>query len=100
MTKSAAIDWAPGMLAVVPFVDSESGQKTRWFAKLLSVTDVEAQLMELVPVVGTDSTYRANIASVWREPMTALKPCDAEYDAMSNTYQLRTPSADIIGLLQ
>lgn len=77
-----------------------SGEEKWWFAKLLSVTDVDAQLMELVPIVGTEGVYRANIASTWRETIAALRPCDAEYDAVSNSYQLRTPAADIIGLLQ
>ncbi len=89
------------MLTVVPFVDTESGEKRFWFAKIMSIIDaVEAQLMELVPVANTEGVYRAKIASTWRESTVALKPCDADYEAASNSYYLRTPASDIIGLLQ
>ncbi len=99
--KLAAIEWTPGMLTVVPFVDTESGEKRFWFAKILSVIDAaEAQLMELVSVANAEGVYRANIASTWRESTVALKLCDAGYHSASNSYHLRTPASDIIGLLQ
>lgn len=96
-TKSASITWTRGMLVVVPF-ESPTGEKCFWFAKVIGVTSVEAQLVELQKVDG--NTYKANLRSTWAEPLAVLFAADADYDEQSNTYTLHTPEPEILALIE
>ena len=96
-TKSAFIDWTRGMLVVVPF-QSPTGESSFWFAKIVNVSNVEAQLIELQRVEG--NVYKANLSSSWAEPLSVLFAADADYDDHSNTYTLRTPESEILALIE
>jgi hypothetical protein len=85
------------MLVVVPF-ESPSSERSFWFAKIVNVSNVEAQLIELQRVEG--NAYKANLRSTWAEPLSVLFAADADYDDHSNTYTLRTPESEILALIE
>ena len=79
---------------------SETGVASFWFAKILRVTEAEAHLIQLEPVAGEANAYRANMRSVWAEPMRAVHVVDGSYDERTSFYSLRTSVADILKLLE
>ena len=115
--KSPTFALGQDMLVVVPFVDSgcvwvvlramviliilpETGVASFWFAKILRVTEAEAHLIQLEPVAGEANAYRANMRSVWAEPIRAVHIVDGSYDERAGFYSLRTSVADILKLLE
>ncbi len=78
----------------------ETGMAWFGFAKVLRVTDAEAHLIHLEPVAGEANAYRANMRSVWAEPLCAVLAVDANYDERAGYYSLRTSVADILKLLE
>jgi hypothetical protein len=101
--KQARASFFPGDLVVVPYVDSTTQERAFWFAKVLSCTDMEARLMQLVPAEGESggiahALYQANIAGVWCEPVSACHHCDAHYDAEAQVHCLRTPRSAVLAL--
>jgi hypothetical protein len=111
--KSPTFALGQDMLVVVPFVDSgcvwvvlramviliilpETGVASFWFAKILRVTEAEAHLIQLEPVAGEANAYRANMRSVWAEPIRAVHVVDGSYDERTSFYSLRTSVADIL----
>jgi hypothetical protein len=97
-TKTTVIDFVTGMIVCVPFKDDVTGADSFWLAKVLSSDDAEVTLIDLAPTENSGQ-YRANLRSVWREPVTACHLCDVNYDDTSNVYTLRTPPAEITALL-
>lgn len=98
-SKTTVIDFSPGMIVCVPFKDSITGDDAFWLAKVMSCDAAELTLIELAPT-NTPNEYRANLRSVWREPLTACFLCDVHYDERSNAYTLRTSASEIAGLLK
>ena len=78
----------------------ETGIASFWFAKILRVTEAEAHLIQLEPVAGEANAYRANMRSVWAEPICAVHVVDGSYDERAGFYSLRTSVADILKLLE
>ena len=78
----------------------ETGIASFWFAKILRVTEAEAHLIQLEPVAGEANAYRANMRSVWAEPICAVHVVDGIYDERAGFYSLRTSVADILKLLE
>ena len=78
----------------------ETGIASFWFAKILRVTEAEAHLIQLEPVAGEANAYRANMRSVWAEPICAVHVVDGSYDERTSFYSLRTSVADILKLLE
>jgi len=99
-SKTTVIDFSPGMIVVVPFKDSITGDDAFWLAKVMSCDGgAELTLIELAPT-NTPNEYRVDLRSVWREPVTACYLCDVQYDERSNAYLLRTTPNEISGLLK
>jgi hypothetical protein len=80
----------------VPFVDSQTGVPSFWFAKILSINDVDAHLM----IPGTSNVYRADLKSTWAESIGALRVSDADYEPDVNQYVLRTSTDDVLAMLE
>ncbi len=78
----------------------ETGMASFWFAKILRVTDTEVHLIQLEPAAGEANAYRANMRSVWAEPIRAVHAVDGNYDERAGHYSLRTSVVDIIKLLE
>ena len=98
-SKTTVIDFSPGMIVVVPFKDTTTGDDAFWLAKVMSCDGgAELTLIELAST-DTPNEYRADLRSVWREPVTACYLCDVQYDERSNVYLLRTTSDEIAELL-
>lgn len=97
-SKTTVIDFSPGMIVCVPFKDNSTGNDAFWLAKVMSCDVAELTLIELAPT-STPNEYRANLRSVWREPLTACYLCDTHYDERSNAYLLRTSPNEIAELL-
>ena len=96
----ATIEFSRGMLVVVPFFDSQTGAPSFWFAKILNINDVEAQLIELKLIPGQSNTYRADLTSTWTESIGALRIIDAEYEPDANQYVLRTSTEEVLAMLE
>ena len=86
------------MLVVLPYRETVTGGKSFWIAKILSVSDDEAILIEL-KVTGFDGIYKADLCSTWIDPIGALYPVDVEV-AKDNMYGLRTPVEEIAAILE
>ena len=94
-SKAPTVEFLSGMLVAVPYIDARSGGAAFWFAKILSITTGEAQLMELKLVPASGDIYKADVKSVWAEPLNALRAVDAEYDHERKVYVLKTHVTEI-----
>jgi len=52
------------------------------------VTEAEAHLIQLEPVAGEANAYRANMRSVWAEPLHAVHVVDGSCDERAGFYSL------------
>ena len=93
------IEFSAGMLVVVPYVDSQTGERASWFAKVLKASPVEVTLIEL-KATDEDTVYKADLKSTWAETLSAVHLADAEYDADANVYYLLTPVGEMLELLE
>jgi hypothetical protein len=64
------------------------------------VTDTEVHLIELKLVAGEANAYKADLRSVWAEPIQAVHAVDGEYNLVSNYYVMRTPVEDVLALVE
>ena len=56
--------------------------------------------MELKLVAGEANAYKADLRSVWAEPIQAVHAVDGEYNLVSNYYIMRTPVEDVLALVE
>ena len=64
------------------------------------MTDTEVHLIELKLVGGEANAFKADLRSVWTEPIQAVHAVDGEYNPVSNYYMMRTPVEDVLALLE
>jgi len=97
-SKGAAVEFVTGMLVLCPTLTPSL--PAFWFAKILGVADKEARLMELTLVRDSADVYKADVKSVWAEPLNVLRAVDADYDHERNVYVRKTTVAEILALAE